>query len=56
MLLPLILRSIVPVVSAWVQAIMNRERKDGKKVERQIEHKKNYECGSAVGCCLEIVR
>ena len=44
MLLPLLLRTLLPLINTWIQALMAWERVDKtKKIERQIEHKKNYE-------------
>ena len=44
MLLPLVLRTLLPLINTWIQALMSWERVDKtKKIERQIEHKKNYE-------------
>ena len=54
MLLPLLLRSILPVITQWVNDIWSMDRgAKTKEYERVIEHKKNYECERGIrrlGC------
>lgn len=43
MLVPLIIRNVYPVISQWIQVIMQANKADAKAFERIIEHRKNYE-------------